>query len=110
VLTGNFNPETEQSGKVPANVKSGADLAAFYDKNYIAQIGELKKLTAEQLVKVIDFFGAFQFPLAVYISFLNCHSIHHRGQLTAYLRAMGSKVPNIYGGSADEPFKMGAGA
>jgi hypothetical protein len=26
----------------------------------------------------------------------------HRGQLAAYLRAMGSKVPNIYGPSADE--------
>jgi hypothetical protein len=28
--------------------------------------------------------------------------IHHRGQLTTYLRAMGAKVPSIYGGSADE--------
>ena len=26
-----------------------------------------------------------------------------RGQLAAYLRGMGSKVPAIYGGSADEP-------
>jgi uncharacterized damage-inducible protein DinB len=31
------------------------------------------------------------------------HSIHHRGQLASYLRPMGSKVPSIYGGSADEP-------
>jgi uncharacterized damage-inducible protein DinB len=29
--------------------------------------------------------------------------IHHRGQLTTYLRPMGSKVPPIYGPSADEP-------
>lgn len=28
--------------------------------------------------------------------------IHHRGQLTTYLRAMGAKVPSVYGGSADE--------
>jgi hypothetical protein len=27
--------------------------------------------------------------------------IHHRGQLSSYLRAMGAKVPSIYGGSAD---------
>ena len=27
--------------------------------------------------------------------------IHHRGQLTTYLRPMGSKVPSIYGKSAD---------
>ena len=29
--------------------------------------------------------------------------IHHRGQVTTYLRAMGSTVPQIYGSSADEP-------
>jgi uncharacterized damage-inducible protein DinB len=29
--------------------------------------------------------------------------IHHRGQLTTYLRPMGSTVPSIYGPSADEP-------
>src|SRR5262245_23662875 len=29
--------------------------------------------------------------------------IHHRGQLTTYLRPMGSTVPQIYGPSADEP-------
>jgi uncharacterized damage-inducible protein DinB len=28
--------------------------------------------------------------------------MHHRGQLAAYLRAMGSRVPNIYGPSADD--------
>jgi uncharacterized damage-inducible protein DinB len=28
--------------------------------------------------------------------------IHHRGQITTYLRAMGSTVPSIYGPSADE--------
>jgi uncharacterized damage-inducible protein DinB len=30
-------------------------------------------------------------------------TIHHRGQLTTYLRPMGSTVPQIYGPSADEP-------
>ena len=29
--------------------------------------------------------------------------IHHRGQISTYLRAMGSTVPSIYGPSADEP-------
>ena len=29
-------------------------------------------------------------------------AIHHRGQLMTYLRAMGEKVPAIYGPSADE--------
>jgi uncharacterized damage-inducible protein DinB len=28
--------------------------------------------------------------------------IHHRGQLTAYLRPMGGKVPACYGPTADD--------
>lgn len=34
---------------------------------------------------------------------LNDH-IHHRGQLSVYLRMSGSKVPSIYGPSKDEPW------
>jgi uncharacterized damage-inducible protein DinB len=30
-------------------------------------------------------------------------AIHHRGQLSAYIRPMGGKVPSIYGPSADDP-------
>lgn len=30
--------------------------------------------------------------------------IHHRGQLSVYLRLAGGKVPSIYGPSADEPW------
>jgi uncharacterized damage-inducible protein DinB len=33
-------------------------------------------------------------------------AIHHRGQLSTYLRVMGAKVPSIYGGSADEKPSM----
>ena len=29
------------------------------------------------------------------------HTIHHRGQLSSYLRSMGAKVPAIYGESYD---------
>jgi uncharacterized damage-inducible protein DinB len=29
--------------------------------------------------------------------------VHHRGQISTYLRPMGSTVPQIYGPSADEP-------
>ena len=32
-------------------------------------------------------------------------AVHHRGQLSVYLRAVGGKVPNIYGGSGDEPWR-----
>lgn len=32
------------------------------------------------------------------------HGVHHRGQLSVYLRLMGEKVPAIIGPSADEPW------
>jgi uncharacterized damage-inducible protein DinB len=37
------------------------------------------------------------------------HSVHHRGQLSTYLRAMGAKVPAIYVESADEPYPSSDG-
>lgn len=36
--------------------------------------------------------------------FLAMDGIHHRGQLTVYLRMAGGKVPSIYGPSGDEPW------
>jgi uncharacterized damage-inducible protein DinB len=43
----------------------------------------------------------FQLPAVMYLSFILNHSIHHRGQLSMYLRPMGAKVPAIYGESYD---------
>jgi uncharacterized damage-inducible protein DinB len=40
--------------------------------------------------------------LMVVRSMLLNHMIHHRGQLSIYLRAAGKKVPGIYGPSGDE--------
>jgi uncharacterized damage-inducible protein DinB len=40
--------------------------------------------------------------LAVYRSWTMNHMIHHRGQLSVFLRLAGAKVPAIYGPSADE--------
>jgi uncharacterized damage-inducible protein DinB len=43
-------------------------------------------------------------PVIELMWFMLMDSIHHRGQLSIYLRAMGAKVPSIYGPSADEPW------
>ena len=40
-------------------------------------------------------------PVGEFLWFLLFDAIHHRGQLSAYLRPMGGKVPSIYGPSAD---------
>jgi uncharacterized damage-inducible protein DinB len=85
----------------PKNVK---ELVDWYDKNLNRAMSRVRAMTPEQLTTPVDFLGAFNFPAVLYLSFVNNHSIHHRGQLSVYLRPMGSKVPSIYGGSADEPW------
>lgn len=85
--------------------KSVADLVAWYDTNFRRAIARVAAMSPEQLCTPVDFYGAFNMPVVFYLSFVNNHSIHHRGQLAAYLRPMGSKVPAIYGGSADEPWQ-----
>jgi len=48
----------------------------------------------------------FTLPAALFIRLLVInHLVHHRGQLSAYLRALNISLPSIYGPSADEdPF------
>lgn len=41
-------------------------------------------------------------PASLFLWMVHFDAIHHRGQLTTYLRPMGSKVPAIYGPSGDE--------
>jgi uncharacterized damage-inducible protein DinB len=50
----------------------------------------------------LEFFGTERSGSAMAWSFL-FDIVHHRGQITTYLRPMGSTVPQIYGPSADEP-------
>lgn len=84
--------------------KNVAELVKWYDANFNRAMGRVRAMTPEQLCTPVDFYGVFNMPAVFYLSFVNNHSIHHRGQLAAYLRSMGSKVPSIYGGSADEPW------
>lgn len=44
----------------------------------------------------------FERPTGEYLWMVHFDAIHHRGQLSTYLRPMGAKVPSIYGPSADE--------
>ena len=50
---------------------------------------------------MVDFYGLRKFPSLGLIQIILNHTIHHRGQLSTYLRPMGAKVPSIYGESYD---------
>jgi uncharacterized damage-inducible protein DinB len=85
----------------PDSIKNSEGLTGWYTDNFELRFEKLTKLSNEQLLKVVDFRGLFQLPAVMYLDFLLHHSIHHRGQLSMYLRPMGAKVPSIYGESFD---------
>ena len=73
----------------------------WYSERFAKVIDRLKQTSGDQLIKTVDFRGLFQFPAVIYVQIGLNHSIHHRGQLSMYLRPMGAKVPSIYGESYD---------
>jgi uncharacterized damage-inducible protein DinB len=86
---------------IPENVKTPAEIASWYEERYAKNFAALGKVSGEQLVKIVDFRGMFQWPAVKFAVFGLHHTIHHRGQLASYLRCMGARVPAIYGESYD---------
>jgi uncharacterized damage-inducible protein DinB len=85
----------------PDDIRESTDIASWYAKAFAGNIEKLKGLPGEDLLRTVDFHGTFQLPAFAYLTFAVNHSIHHRGQLSTYLRPMGAKVPSIYGESYD---------
>jgi uncharacterized damage-inducible protein DinB len=85
----------------PDSIKNSAALNHWYVEVFDTCFERLTQLSGDQLLKVVDFRGMFQLPAVLYLQFVLNHSIHHRGQLSMYLRPMGAKVPSIYGESYD---------
>ena len=84
---------------VPASAKAIADA---YEKQSAGIAKRLKKLSAKTWGGKLAWFGKKRPASPMAWSFL-FDIVHHRGQITTYLRPMGSTVPQIYGPSADEP-------
>jgi|SRR5579864_5019129 len=104
--SGQFTPPAP----LPDSIKTPADLLAWDEANFSKALDRVKAMSPADLVKPVSFFGVFNHPAVSYAGFMCSHAVHHRGQLSAYLRPMGAKVPRIYGGSADEPFQPPAQA
>jgi uncharacterized damage-inducible protein DinB len=93
----------------PAELTDSAALARWYAATSEADLAALAALPADVLLTIVDFRGIFKFPAVNYLQVGLNHSIHHRGQLTMYLRPMGAKVPAIYGESYDSAKAKQAG-
>lgn len=92
----------------PAAPPSKTALLAAFDANVAATRAALAGKTDAELVAMwtLKRGGKTLFSMpktAVLRSFVLSHLIHHRGQLSVYLRLLDVPVPSIYGPSADEP-------
>src|SRR5262245_45960011 len=84
---------------MPAKMK---DVLAAYEKQSATLPQRWEALPASRWDGQLEFFGSERPASPMAWSFL-FDVVHHRGQITTYLRPMGSKVPQIYGPSGDEP-------
>ena len=95
-----------ESGKAewapPEMPKAMNGVLAVYEKQSDKMNERLKALPAAKWNGPLEFFGSQRPAAQMAWSFL-FDIVHHRGQITTYLRPMGAKVPQIYGPSGDEP-------
>ena len=91
----------------PAWFHNTNEIVAFLDKNLAAAVALLKDMPDDAMKQnwTLSVSGnvIFSIPrIAALRSFGMSHMIHHRGQLSVYLRMLDVLVPSIYGPSADE--------
>jgi uncharacterized damage-inducible protein DinB len=101
---GNFpKPDDTEIMAVPKT----ADVVAWYEKSAGEAIEKLKSVSGEHILTPVRLLG-MTMPAINVLALALKHSVHHRGQLTSYLRPMGAKVPSVYGGSGDERVQSAA--
>jgi len=88
-------------------IRNTKDLLASFDANVAEARKHLAEASDAELMKPWTLRAGehvvFTQPRAgVLRGFLFSHSIHHRGQLSVYLRLQNVPLPSIYGPSADE--------
>lgn len=91
----------------PQEMRARAELLAAFDKHVADTRAALAGRTDAELMApwALKRNGQVIFSMpkaAVWRSFVVNHLVHHRGQLSVYLRLLDVPVPSIYGPSADE--------
>jgi uncharacterized damage-inducible protein DinB len=97
-LEAQFSP----AALLPDALKTPSEINSWYSENFASRFERLAQLKGDHLIKVTDFRGMFKWPAVAFLQLGMSHTIHHRGQLSSYLRSMGAKVPSIYGESYDD--------
>ena len=99
IANGEFTPPPDDSDA--CGIMNPADAVARYKERVPAALDRVRTIPGEALTNVIDLLGMIQASRVNFLAMAAKHSVHHRGQLSTYLRPMGGKVPGIYGPSGD---------
>ncbi len=95
-------------GRLPAAPATLQEVISTYEKSHQAFVERVKRTPEAELNTTVKFFVAPKQMGDVrkmdVLWFMLMDSVHHRGQLSVYLRMADAKVPSIYGPSADEPW------
>lgn len=88
-------------------IKSTDDLIKISEENIQNAVDDLQEVSDEDMMAMWSFRRGeqviFSLPRAAAIRNMSMnHLIHHRGQLSVYLRLLNIPVPGMYGASADE--------
>lgn len=86
--------------------KTTAELVAHFDENLAGARRALQNISDEEMTKMFALKNngemIFSSPKEENISSTINHLVHHRGQLTVFMRLKDIEVPSIYGPSADD--------
>ena len=91
-------PGKKVGAKPPASAGAIAEARAASHAELAAAV---RKKGDAWLSAQVEFYG-MKMPRADIVGLMVRHDVHHRGQLSVYLRLAGAKVSGIYGPSADE--------
>ena len=72
-----------------------------FEKETESIVEKLEAMDETGLDKTIEFANT-TFSVSDFTLMMLCDQIHHRGQLSVYVRMAGGMVPSIYGPSADD--------
>ena len=95
-------------GYVPPTIDRVPEIVAMFDRSVAAATETLKRQSNDRLLAKWQLKKKGQLVvemprMGMIRTLLMNHLIHHRGQLSVYLRLQNVALPSIYGPTADEP-------
>lgn len=101
IARGAFRFDPASALQLEASFRTVGDVVAFYEATLPGKLAAARDVPGDALSEVMDLGGVKRKSRLQWIGSSLNHCVHQRGQLSAYLRSMGAKVPDLYGPSAD---------